>query len=87
MENFAGYVDLLEQILRKASNSLSREPSPRSLDAAVRMMRYSIAQAADALEEMRFFCKNFDYSHLTMAESLIRISQDLSRQSLRLTRA
>ncbi len=87
VENFAGYVDLLEQILRKASNSLSREPSPRSLDAAVRMMRYSIAQAADALEEMRFFCKNFDYSHLTMAESLIRISQDLSRQSLRLTRA
>lgn len=83
--NFETYVDLLEEVLHRTSNSFSIEPCPRSLDAAVRMMRYSIAQAADALEEMRFFCKNCDYSHLTMAESLIRISQDLSRQSVRLT--
>jgi len=73
--------------LQAASNSFSRQVCPRSLDAALRIMRYSIAQASDALEEMRFFCKNFDYAHLTMAESLIRISQDLSRQSLRLTRS
>lgn len=86
LDNFAEYVDHFEEILHKASNSMSCEPCPRSLDAAVRMMRYSIAQAADALEEMHFFCKNFDYSHLSMAESLVRISQDLSRQSLRLTR-
>ena len=85
--DFENYVEQLEQVLHKASNSFSRQTCPRSLDAALRMMRYSIAQAADALEEMQFFCKNFDYSHLTMAESLVRISQDLSRQSLRLTRS
>ncbi len=83
---FEIFVDHLEEVLHSASESFGREPCPRSLDAAVRIMRYSIAQAADALEEMRFFCQNFDYAHLTMAESLIRISQDLSRQSLRLTR-
>lgn len=84
---FENYVDTLEFVLQKASNSINSEPCPRSLDAAIRTMRYSIAQAADALEEMRFFCRNFDYSHLSMADSLIRISQDLSRQSLRLSRS
>ncbi len=83
---FAEYVDQLEEVLHRASDSISNESCPRSLEAAIRIMRYSIAQAADALEEMRYFCQNFDYAHLTMAESLIRISQDLSRQSLRLTR-
>jgi hypothetical protein len=50
------------------------------------MMRYGIAQAADGLEEMRRFCQNYDYDHLTMAENLFRIALDLSRQAQRLAR-
>lgn len=83
---FETYVDQVEQVLARASNDLSSNESPRSLDSAVQMLRYSIAQAADGMEEMRRFCQNFDYNHLTMAENLFAISADLSRQSLALTR-
>ena len=87
IEQFQEYVDRLEDALRKGSDSLTRHPAPRSLEGAVHMMRYSIAQAADGLEELRYFCRNYDYNHLTMAENLFRISSDLSRQALELTKA
>lgn len=86
IEQFEEYVDKLEDALRKGSDALTRHPAPRSLNAAVQMMRYSIAQAADGLEELRYFCRNFDYNHLTVAESLFRISSELSKQSLSLTK-
>jgi hypothetical protein len=35
---------------------------------------------------MRRFCQNFDYDHLSMAQNLFRIAQDLSRQSAKLLR-
>ena len=83
---FELYVDSFEEALRKGSKAINNEEWPKSLDAAVQMMRYCIAQAADALEEMRRFCGNFDYDHLSMAQSLVQIAQDLSKQALRLTR-
>ncbi|HEY9793821.1 MAG TPA: J domain-containing protein [Candidatus Obscuribacterales bacterium] len=87
MERFQQYVDEIEDALRHASETFTRNPAPRSLHPAVQLMRYSIAQAADGMEELRYFCKNYDYSHLTMAENLFRISSDLSRQALGLTKA
>lgn len=84
--DFESYVNKLEDALRYASDSFTKTPTPRSLVGAVQMMRYSIAQAADGLEELRFFCVNYDYNHLTMAENLFRISADLSKQALGLTR-
>jgi molecular chaperone DnaJ len=83
---FEHYVDSFEAALRQASDSFAREAWPRSLDAAVQMMRHCIAQSADALDEMRNFCLNFDYDHLSMAQNLVKIAQELSRQSLRLTK-
>ncbi len=83
---FEAYVDRVEHTLRQGAGMLSTNAHPRSLDAAVQMMRYSIAQAADGMEEMRRFCQNFDYDHLTMAENLFKIAADLSRQALALTR-
>lgn len=83
---FERYVDSYEDALRKGSQTLSRQECPPSLDSALQMMRYSIAQAADGLEEMRRFCLNFDYDHLIMAKNLIAIAQDLSRQALALTK-
>jgi molecular chaperone DnaJ len=87
IERFQQYVDEIEDALRNASETFTRHPAPRSLQPAVQMMRYSIAQAADGMEELRYFCKNYDYNHLTMAENLFRISSDLSRQALGLTKA
>lgn len=84
--NFESYVNKLEEALRNASDSFTRTPTPRSLQGAVQMMRYSIAQAADGLEELRYFCGNYDYNHLTMAENLFRIAADLSKQALGLTK-
>jgi molecular chaperone DnaJ len=84
--DFQEYLDKVEAALRKGSDSLTRSEVPRTLEAAVHMMRNSIAQAADALEEMRHFCNNYDYNHLTMAENLFRISTDLSKQALALTK-
>lgn len=86
LDNFQAYVDELEKVLRKASNMFSTHPAPVTLTAPVHMMRQSIAQAADALEEMHRFCLNFDYDHLSMAENLIRISFDLSKQAYAMTK-
>jgi molecular chaperone DnaJ len=83
---FEKYVDEVESTLRKASQSLSSRVVPSSLDGAVTMMRYSIAQAADGLDEMRRFCQNYDYDHLHMAANLFRESNDLSRQGLQLSK-
>ena len=85
--DFQEYLDHLEGTLRKGSDSLTHNAVPRTLEGAVLMMRNSIAQAADALEEMRHFCNNYDYNHLTIAENLFRISTDLSKQALALTKA
>ncbi len=86
VSEFERYVDSFEETLRAGSDAFAREQWPKSLDAAVQMMRYCIAQAADALEEMRRFCTNFDYDHLAMAQNLIKIAGDLSKQSLSLTK-
>jgi molecular chaperone DnaJ len=83
---FEHYVDRVEVALRRGAEAFSREEGPQSLEAAIQMMRYSIAQAVDGLEEMRRFCQNYDYDHLTMAGNLFRIANDLSRQSVKLTR-
>ena len=83
---FQQYADEVESTLRKASDDISLNPSPRSLKASVHMMRNSLAQAADGLEEMRTFCLNYDYSHLNMAENLFKISVDLAKQALDLTK-
>lgn len=83
---FEHYTDRIESTLRGASEAFAREPGPGSLDGAIHMMRYCIAQAADGLEEMRRFCQNYDYDHLTMAENLFRIAVELSRQAQRLAR-
>jgi molecular chaperone DnaJ len=87
VENFTVYVEEVEQTLLKSANSLSSRPVPRSLDAAVQMMRFAIAQAADGLDELKRFCQNYDYDHLHMAQNLFRESSDLSRQALQLTKS
>ncbi|MBS2000381.1 MAG: DnaJ domain-containing protein [Candidatus Obscuribacterales bacterium] len=84
--SFEKYVDEVEDTLRKASQSLSARVVPSSLDGAVTMLRYSIAQAADGLDEMRRFCQNYDYDHLHMAGNLFRESSDLSKQGLQLSK-
>lgn len=83
---FEKYVDEVEDTLRKASQSLSARVVPGSLDGAVTMMRYAIAQAVDGLDEMRRFCQNYDYDHLHMAMNLFRESSDLSKQGLQLSK-
>lgn len=84
---FEKYVNEVEDTLRKASNDLSKMAVPSSLRAPVQMMRYSIAQAVDGLEELQRFCQNYDYQHLHMAENLFKESNDLSRKALQLTKA
>ncbi len=86
IDQFQKYTDRIESALRRAAESFATAVVPRSLEASVQLMKIAIAQAADGLEEMRYFCRNFDDAHLTTAESLFRISLDLSRQSLHLTR-
>lgn len=87
VQEFEVYVDELESVLRKASTSLSSRRVPGSLDAGVQMMRYSIAQAADGLDELRRFCQNYDYDHLHMAQNLFKESNELSKKALQLTKS
>lgn len=79
--NFECYVDEIEDVLRHSANELSSKDVPVTLRAAVQMMRYSIAQAADGLEETRRFCQNYDYDHLHMAGNLFREAIDLSKKA------
>ncbi len=83
---FDGYLDSLESALRKAAEAYASERAPSSLEPAVHMMRHAIAQAVDGLDETRQFTQNYNYDHLTMAENLFKISVDLSRNALQLTR-
>jgi molecular chaperone DnaJ len=83
---FEKYADELERTLSKASKALSSKTTPSSLRAAELMMRYAIAQAVDGLEELRYFCQNYDYDHLSMAGNLFRETNNLSRKALQLTK-
>lgn len=83
---FEIYVNKVEAVLVKSSAALNKKPVPSTLEPAVHMMRQCIAQSADALEEMRQFCLNYDYDHLSTAETLFRIASDLARQALALTK-
>ena len=87
IETFACYVDDLERTLLKSANSFSSRPVPGSLEAAMQMMRFAIAQASDGLDELRYFCQNYDYDHLHMAQNLFRESNNLSREALQLTKS
>jgi len=86
LEKFQTYVNRIEDTLRSAADALSLNVTPRTLEASVHMMKYAIARAADGLEELNYYCINYDHKHLTMAENLFRIAQDLTNQSLNLTK-
>lgn len=83
---FEQYLNQVEAALRKGSDAFAKNPAPSTLEPAVHMMRHCIAHAADALEEARRFCQNYDYAHLAMAESLFRIASDLAKESVGLTK-
>jgi molecular chaperone DnaJ len=87
LEEFALYVDEIEHTLRKASNGFTENPAPWTLKNAVNWMRHCIAQAADGLDELRFFCQNFDYDHLAMADNLFKIAIEHSNKAMSLARA
>jgi len=87
LAEFEKYVNEVEVVLRRSSTALSSRVAPGSLNAAVQMMRYCIAQAVDALDELQRFCQNFDYDHLHMAQNLFRESMDLSRKALELSKS
>ncbi len=84
---FSKYVDEIEDALLSASNALSGSPTPESLKGAVQWMRHAIAQAADGLEELRHFCNNYDYDHLSMAGNLFKIALEHSARAQQLTKA
>jgi molecular chaperone DnaJ len=84
---FEKYVDEVESTLRKSANDLSSRQVPSRLHAALRMLRYAIAHAADGLDELRRFCQNYDYEHLHMAQNLFKEAIELSRKALQLTKA
>jgi hypothetical protein len=50
-------------------------------------MRHAIAQAADGLEELQYFCQNFDYDHLAMADNLFKIAREHSARALQVSKS
>jgi curved DNA-binding protein CbpA len=83
---FGQYVDRLEDTLVKVSNAFAEYPAPSSLEPSIRWMRQSIAQAADGLEELRYFCSNYDYDHLGMARNLFNIAIEHSKLASRIAK-
>ncbi|MBN9393882.1 MAG: J domain-containing protein [Candidatus Melainabacteria bacterium] len=76
LEEFANYVQDIDTTLRQASTDLSRHPAPASCKPALQWLRHAIAQAADGLEELNYFCGNYDYDHLAMADNLFKIARE-----------
>jgi len=87
LAEFAAYVDEIESTLRKASNGFTDNPAPLTLKNAVNWMRHAIAQAADGLDELRYFCLNYDYDHLAMADNLFKIAIEHSSKAMSIARA
>ena len=87
LEEFALYVDEIENTLRKASNGFTENPAPLTLRNAVNWMRHAIAQAADGLDELRYFCQNYDYDHLAMADNLFKIAMEHTSKAISMARA
>ena len=86
LETFEEYVTRLENVLLESSKAYSSRMVPESLIGAVNMMRHALAQASDGLDELKTFCSNFDYDHLSMAGNLFKIAAELSKESNRLIR-
>jgi|AGTN01.1.fsa_nt_gi DnaJ-class molecular chaperone with C-terminal Zn finger domain len=86
VSEFGEYVDKLEDTLVKVSGSFADHPAPSSLEPSVRWMRQSLAQAADGLEELRYFCGNYDYDHLSMARNLFNIAIEHTKLASRLAK-
>ncbi len=82
LEEFSLYVEEIEQTLRKASDEFTANPPPLTLKPSLQWMRHSIAQAADGLEELQYFCQNYDYDHLAMADNLFKIAREHLRSAL-----
>ncbi len=74
LEKFVEYVEEMEAILVKSSQAIAKNPAPSTLAPAVQWMRHGIAQASDGLDELKRFCGNYDYDHLSMAGNLFRIA-------------
>jgi molecular chaperone DnaJ len=83
---FQEYAGKIEAVLRKGSDGVAAEEVPKSLEAAVHMLKNAMAQAADGLDELNSFCLNYDYQRLSMAENLFRIANDLLKQAFALTK-
>ncbi len=87
LEEFSQYVDDIEKTLLKASNEFTDNPPPLTLKPALQWMRHAIAQAADGLEELQYFCQNFDYDHLAMADNLFKIAREHSARALQVSKS
>jgi molecular chaperone DnaJ len=83
---FEIYLSEVEDALSRASDLFSSQAAPSSLVPAVQNMRHCIAQASDGLDELHQFCRNYNYDHLSMAESLFKIALDLSKKAFDLTK-
>ncbi len=86
VDDLENYANEIESVLRQASQAMAKNQPPPSVSVAELMMKYAIAHAVDGLEELRYYCGNYDYNHLTMAGNLFRESNNLSRQALHLTK-
>ena len=86
VDDFEQYVNEIESILRQTSQAMTKQPAPSSLLVAELMVRRAIAQAVDGLEELRMFCGNYDYNHLSMAGNLFAEATNLCSESSRLTK-
>lgn len=76
LAEFGKYVQEVERTLLKASQEFTANPPPLTMGPAVQWMRHAIAQAADGLDELKYFMQNFDYDHLSMADNLFKIAAE-----------
>ncbi|MDJ0508547.1 MAG: DnaJ domain-containing protein [Crocosphaera sp.] len=83
MAVFQDYVRSSRHDLQQAKQIFSSQPNPPKLAKIAAIIYYCLNHIADGIEELEWFCCNYDDSHLHTGQELFRISQRLLNEAHR----
>ncbi|MDJ0658288.1 MAG: DnaJ domain-containing protein [Crocosphaera sp.] len=81
MAVFQDYVRCSRHDLQQAKQIFSSQPNPPKLAKIAAIVYYCLNHVADGIEELEWFCCNYDDSHLHTGQELFRISHRLLKEA------
>ncbi len=78
VEAFQRYLNRCEKLLNQAWDCYSAQPNPRGAARIAEYLYHALNQLRDSLDELSYFCQNYDYSHLHTGQELLTIVREMS---------